>query len=953
MKTLIARPYAFAFVLTFGLSATLLAQTPAPTAPPAPSADDEMVTLSPFTVSTERDNGYTAVDSLASGRQASPVRVTPAAMSSITRAFVDDLALTNVQDALKWSLNAIPTDFRNGISGASGGQVFNYWSVSIRGDSHVQGGNPPTKNYFPIFYVADTYNIDRIEFDSGPNSILFGIGDIGGAMSVYTKVAQFGKDFSTVDLTTSSYGGYRVTADSNQQVGKMFALRLNVLAANEKGWKDGDNHKKYAVDLAGTLKLGDRTQVRAEIEGWKERKTVFAQGIQDGVSLWDGKTNSPTWGAAITNSGANPVSTAGAPGVTQMNAWGGPANYYVWSPSVGLLNWAGGARSMGTGDVAWGAYLRPSAFAFGPTGGTVIPALPSKHFAVTPADGLLKPNVFNATLHLEHRINDNSEFVISGYRYADDAKAKNFEGAGGGLGTGVNVDLNKLLPNGQTNPNFGKLYSDYFLDAQTQDHWVNEVRGQYSYHFDTNLWKVPLKQLFSVSGGEQVTEYDARQYQATVMNTYDPNNWTQSMVWGRVYWDAPQRALGVPTTYNGQTIRYIPLPFNWYDFDSRQTIKYAGIFSQSRLWDDRLSLSLGARHDSYDTWKHGLRGPSNPLVSASGSGDTYSAGFVGYITEWLGVTANLSENFVPAAGGLAPSIYGAEFGPSFGKGKNIGLRVSTKDGRYYASLNYYNDTSRDVIGGDSPDFQGIWNDYFAAGGTNTNIGPAGAVTGTAGNYHANMQYVDTYDVKYTGTEFSATASPTKNIRLQVNYSKPKGEKQNDGPNAARYLAEHLSVWQAAATGSSPTATKLATDLTNAQNSVKSVSVPTITGHLIKEKFNVFATYSFTEDPVKGLEVGAGATEIGQQYGQPWDTVNGQRSLSPSYTTYSALLGYTRNFEVAGQKVRARFQLNVDNLFGKDTLIFINYQGYGSNLEQPMDYYYIAPRKLTLTAHFEF
>jgi outer membrane receptor protein involved in Fe transport len=942
------RNVALASVLALAIPSSLLAQaTPAVAPPPS----DETIMLNPFTVSTERDNGYTAVDSLAGGRQNAPIRVTPAAMSSITRAFIDDLNITNVQDALKWSLNAVPTSWRNGISGASGGDVFNFWSVSIRGDSHVQGGNPPTKNYFPTFMVLDTYNIDRIEIDSGPNSILFGIGDIGGALTSYTKQAVF-NDFTELSAQTSSYGGYRFTADINQTAGNMVALRLNAVAANEKGWRDGDIHKKLGVDLAGTVKLGDRTQIRFEGEGWKEKKTVFAQSIQDGTSLWNGTTNSATWGSTVPNSGANPLNTPGAPGVTAMAAWGGPQYYYVWTPSVGLFNWAGGARSMGTGDVAWGAYVRPYSFVFGPTG-TTVQGLPSRHFAVTPADGLLKPEALDLTLNLDHQFNENFAFELSGYYYSDDAKAKNFEGAGGGQGVGVAYDLNKQLPNGAANPNYGQRYSDFFLDAQTQDHWVHEIRGQFTYQFDAHPFNVPLKQQLSVSGGEQVTEYDARQYQATVMNVYDPNNWTQSMIWGRVYWDQPQRALAVPDTFNGQTIRYIPLPFNWYDFNSKQTIKYAGAFSQTRLWKDRLNISLGIRRDKYDNWKVGLRGSSNPPTIASGAGNTYSAGAVGYILPWLGVVGNISENYQPAAGGLAPSVFGKTFGPSFGKGKNVGLRVSTEDGKYYASVNYYNDTAHDVIGGDSPDFQGIWNDYFTAGGTKTDIGPAGNVTGAPGTYHANMNYVDTYDVKYTGWEFETTASPTKNFRIQIHYSKPKGEKENNGPNAIAYFNQHLADWQAVANGPSPASTKVKSDLTDAQNKIDSAKTSQITGHLVKYIFNAFATYSFTDERLKGFEIGAGAASIGEQYGQPWDTVNGQRTLSPGYTTYSALLGYSRNFDVMGRRIKARFQLNVDNVLDKDTLIFVNYAGYGNNLSQPMDYNFIAPRKFTFTATFRF
>lgn len=930
---------ALAFALALPIPALLTAQTA-----PAPAPTDETVVLSPFTVSTDRDNGYTAVDSLAGGRQNAPIRVTPASMFSMTREFVNDLAITNVQDAWKWSLNTVPTAWRNGVSGASGGDVFNFWSVSIRGDAHVQGGNPPTKNYFPIFFVADTYNIDRIEFDSGPNSILFGVGDIGGVQAVYTKNALLGRNFEQLEGQTSSYGGFRGTVDANASPSNSVALRLNAFADNLKGWKDGDKRKNLGADLAGTIRFSPYTQIRFEAEGLKLQHTVFAQSFQDGVSLWDKNTTSPTWKAAIAN--------ADAAGVGQMNAWGGPEHYNVWTPSVGLMNWAGGARSKGTGDIAWGAYLRPYSFTFGPTGTTVV-ALPSRHFAVTPTDALLKQNVLDLTLNLEQRINDNAEFVISGYRYADDAKAKNFEGAGGGLGYGAAYDLNKQLPNGQPNPNFGKLYSDFFLDAQTQDHWVNEVRGQFSYHFDATVWNVPLKQLLSVSAGEQVTEYDARQYQATVMEDYDPNNWTQSMVWGRVYWDQAQRALSVPTTFNGKTIRYIPLPFNWYDFDSHQTIKYVGGFSQTRLWDDRLNISLGVRRDNVDTWKHGLRGTSNPLVSSSNSGTTYSAGLIGYVLPWLGVVANTSENFQPPAGGNAPSIFGKVFGPSFGKSKELGLRVSTKDGRYYASLLWYQDTSHDVIGGDSPDFQAIWNDYFTAGGTNTDIGPAGNVTGGPGTYHANMQYTDTYDVKYHGVEFSATASPNPNWRFQVSYSKPKGEKQNDGPNGHAYLAQHLSTWQAVASGTSDAAKKLASDLTNAQNLLTSTAVPTITAHLYEEKYNAVAAYTFTNTELKGLDLGLGVSYLGQQYGNPWDNVNGQRSKSPAYTLWSTWVGYARNFEYAGHKIHAKFQVNVDNLFGKDTLVWVNYQAYGNGKSEPMDYNLLAPRKFTFTARFEF
>jgi outer membrane receptor protein involved in Fe transport len=925
MKSPIAPIYASALALTLGLATPLSAQN-APT-------EEKTVQLSPFTVNVEHDNGYIAVDSLSGGRMDAPIRVTPAPISSLTSAFVNDLALTNVNDVLKWSLNTVPTSDRSGLTGGSGGGVFNYWSISTRGDHHDQGGNPPTKNYFPMFTALDTYNIDRVEFDQGPNSILFGIGDIGGAVSVYTKTARFDRNFSNVNLMYDSYGGYRGTIDVNQSQGDL-ALRVNAVGANEHGWRDGDYHHKLGADLAADWKFSNGNgHLRLEIEGWKEKKAIFGSTYQDDFSLWNGSTNAATWGATIAHLSDNPQTVSGAPGVTGMSDWGlNPYNVLV-AGSGKVVNWAGGVRSMGTNNIGWGAYMRPSAFNYSPTGGTLVAALPSREFTVSPSDGYLKPEAMNVTLTYDQRLNQHMDLEIAGYRYVDNQYSINYEGA-----STASRDLNKQLPDGTTNPEYGQLYSDYFLDKQIQDHWVNEVRGQLSYHFDANPFEIPLKQLFSVSAGQQVTEYDARQLNGDWIandpsqTNWTADNWTRDMVWGRMYWDHPQAALNVPAG-----VIYRAMPFNWYDFNSKQTIKYGGAFSQTRLWDDRLNITLGARRDTYNVSKIGLRGGANTPVVGSGAGNTYSVGAIGYITEWLGVFGNISDNYQPAAGGLAPSLFGEVRGASFGKGKNAGIRLSTKDGKYYASVTWYKDTATDVIGGDSADFQTIWNDYLAAGGTASDIGPAGQIHGVT----AQMQYTTIYDVEYKGTEFELTANPTKNIRLQLHYAAPKGERNNDGIDGRNYFQGHLATWQAVASGSSTAAQKLASDLATAQHNYAIWAVPTLAGGVVKSQWNAFATYSFTEDALKGLDIGFGATETGARQ---IDQVN----RTTAFTTESLLVGYTKDFDEGGHKVRARLQLNVDNLFGNKTLVFQSYNG-----TQAMDYNFIPSRKFTFTVRFDF
>jgi hypothetical protein len=106
-------------------------------------------------------------------------------------------------------------------------------------------------------------------------------------------------------------------------------------------------------------------------------------------------------------------------------------------------------------------------------------------------------------------------------------------------------------------------------------------------------------------------------------------------------------------------------------------------------------------------------------------------------------------------------------------------------------------------------------------------------------------------------------------------------------------------------------------------------------------WNAFATYSFTDDTLKGLDIGFGATQTGARQ---LDQVN----KTTAYTTETLLVGYSKIFNTMEHKLHARFQVNVDNLFGNKTLVFQSYNG-----TQPMDYNFIPSRKVTLTARFEF
>jgi hypothetical protein len=959
MQTSPARRLTLSLALALSLAASLNAQTPA-TPPVAAPPDDntassassqEPVVLSTFTVDTSSDKGYVAVNSLAGGRNNTPLAITPTTVTSLTSVFIDDLQLTNATDALKWTMNAIPSNFAPNVGS---GNEFNSWATNLRGaGAGPQGGTPPTVNYFAIYAIKDFFNVDRFEIDLGPNSILFGVGNLGGVTASYTKKPRFDRDFTELDLVVNSFGGARATIDMNQMVSILkkddFGIRVNLLADRDETWRKDDIIKKLGASIATTLKLSDATSVRFDAEVYQIIVPQFAENLNDEFSQWDGKTNSATWGATPTGGTANTQSMA---------EWGGPASFQLWIPSEGTLaNWGQGFRATGLADGPFytTTVLRPSSYTLQPmsywpagTPAEIVPALPSRDFTIGPSDGKNTLKYYTLTAYIDQQLGDHAELELSAYRYSDSEVSKNFESP-----NNVSIDINKELPNGSPNPEYGQKYADMFLDEQVQDHSVNEFRAQLNYHFDTNVFNIPVKEWLSASGGYQLHLLLTREYNGSFTDNYplpwNTSNWTQDMIWAREYFDHPNTAINLPSEINGHPVGYQALPYNWFDHDLAEEVKYVGAVSQTRLWDDRLNITLGARHDEYKSDllqsvrpPFGLPYPQGHAFE-NDSGNTYSAGVVGYFTKTLAAVYNFSENFAPIGGGTSPGLDGTAFGPATGKSNSVGLRFSTDDGKYYITADYYVDKSHGRISGDNIAIQSIWNDYYKAGGTATDLGPAGVLSGTAPNQQTEFNYADTEDIKDSGYEISATANPSKNWRFQASYAVPKSIEDNDLPGSRAYFANHLTEWAQVANSSNPFAGQVATDLANASLTLANTSVTATNQGVVKSTFNLVAAYTFTDTFAQGLTIGAGATALGEQ-----ETTTGGKLFSPSYTTYIAFLRYETTYHTGGKRFHVVYALNVDNLSNDQNLVFTGFNQNSAGMTQGANYYFLEPRKFTFS-----
>ncbi|HRE82092.1 MAG TPA: Plug domain-containing protein, partial [Opitutaceae bacterium] len=125
------------------------------------SNPDSVVALNPFEVRADSDRGFVATSSLAGGRLAGELKDTPVAYTVLTRDFIDALDLTDLTAMTQWSTNT--TDL------ADDNTTFNTGG-SLRVSSRGVGSNSPQRNFFPVNFNFDSYNIERLDLARGPNA---------------------------------------------------------------------------------------------------------------------------------------------------------------------------------------------------------------------------------------------------------------------------------------------------------------------------------------------------------------------------------------------------------------------------------------------------------------------------------------------------------------------------------------------------------------------------------------------------------------------------------------------------------------------------------------------------------------------------------------------------------------------------------------------------------------
>ncbi len=237
------------FALTCGL---LHAQTAPSAGSDQMSSNDEVIELSPFQVVAK--SGWSANDTLSATRTKQALKDVPVNIDAITADFMEDLGIGRADEVISF----IAGVFVPGLMENDNQQD----NLAFRG--LAQRGNL-SRNYFRWYAPSDSYNVERIDFGKGSNSLIFGEGEPGGQGTVFTKRAQF-RNFGKLTTQVTDEGAYRVQLDLNRKLLNNLAVRFNAVERIEKTFQDASEFGLSGKTGTVTWEPFKNTQIRVEYE---------------------------------------------------------------------------------------------------------------------------------------------------------------------------------------------------------------------------------------------------------------------------------------------------------------------------------------------------------------------------------------------------------------------------------------------------------------------------------------------------------------------------------------------------------------------------------------------------------------------------------------------------------------------------------------------------------------
>lgn len=279
---------------TLSATASALGQSTAPVSS-TPSAASGAFVLTPFEVSSDKDNGYAATETLAGTRMRTSLRDVGASLSILTPEFLRDLGVNSFEQALIYTPSVDLVEGDNTDANRASGTQMRFGtgqSYSIRGFNTNAGNQSISHDFFSALEPTDNYNLERVTLSLGPNALLIGVGNPQGTAVTTTKRAQLSRRKTEVQVQADTNGSRRIAIDHNQPlIRDRLAFRLNLLHDEAREFRkyEGKNQERLTVSV--TAKPWRDTKLTLNHEN-------YSLGTNASSLMWGFDGSALRWAAA-------------------------------------------------------------------------------------------------------------------------------------------------------------------------------------------------------------------------------------------------------------------------------------------------------------------------------------------------------------------------------------------------------------------------------------------------------------------------------------------------------------------------------------------------------------------------------------------------------------------------------------------------------------------------------
>jgi len=219
-------------------------------------SSDEVFELSPFSVDASGDQGYYATETLSGTQLRTDMRSLANPVTVLTEEMMRDIGAVNYEEAVEY----LPST----VAFAGDDRDFD-GNTARTGTPYVSRGfrvTTLTQDFLSTGIRQDSFNTERLTQSRGPNSLLFGLGSVGGAINSGSKRARFNRDSKEFELRFDEHGSTRYVVDLNKiLIEDKLGLRLAMLYDDKRTHRDLQYRRRKSIYANLTYKPYNKTTI--------------------------------------------------------------------------------------------------------------------------------------------------------------------------------------------------------------------------------------------------------------------------------------------------------------------------------------------------------------------------------------------------------------------------------------------------------------------------------------------------------------------------------------------------------------------------------------------------------------------------------------------------------------------------------------------------------------------